>query len=160
MAYFFEGYTVKTEESAAVKNDSVVNDTSVASNATTGNAKFPDYKFHVPYKEKSCSNCHETAQKGKLTQEMPGLCYNCHTDFSSKFKYLHGPVISGGCTECHDPHMSKSEKLLQRDGQNLCYYCHEMRDVVNNAVHADIGETNCTECHDPHGGDDKYIFRN
>lgn len=112
--------------------------------------------IHEPYKSNDCSNCHVD---GAFTTKQPELCYQCHEDFNKKFKYLHGPVASGGCTACHNPHMSDYKKLLLREGQQLCYYCHDSKDVLKNEAHLDLNGTNCTECHNPHGGEDKYIFK-
>jgi len=118
----------------------------------------PEFAIHSPYLKKDCGRCHDRNIMGKLLQSSPGLCYQCHNNFTEQYNVLHGPVSSGFCTECHNPHMSKNEKLLLRTGQQLCLYCHSPEDVFNNEAHLDIGETNCTECHNPHGGEDRYIF--
>jgi predicted CXXCH cytochrome family protein len=90
---------------------------------------------------------------GKLLLPVPTLCYECHDDFSSTFKVLHGPVASGNCNTCHNPHMAEGDKLTIRKGQQLCLYCHEIEGISTVKAHAEMGDTRCTQCHNPHGGD-------
>jgi predicted CXXCH cytochrome family protein len=96
---------------------------------------------------------------GKLIKNLPELCYQCHEDFSTRFKVLHGPVAGGQCSVCHSPHMSLNADLLVRTGQSQCLHCHESGEIFKTAVHQDNKETNCTECHNPHGGEDRNILR-
>jgi len=39
------------------------------------------------------------------------LCLECHDAFKEKLKnpFVHTPVKTGECTECHDPHSSSTE---------------------------------------------------
>lgn len=117
-----------------------------------------DAFFHPPYREKECGVCHDEGQMGKLNEQLPALCYNCHEDFNDRYAFVHGPVSAGYCTQCHSPHMSKNEHLVIRKGQELCLHCHNERDVFKNEAHFDLEGANCTDCHNPHGGDDRYIF--
>lgn len=118
----------------------------------------PQFVFHPPYKEKECATCHDQNVMGKLLQPEPGLCYQCHDNFAQKYKFIHGPVSGGFCTECHSPHMAENEKLLLRTGQELCLHCHQSEQVLKNEAHSGIEDTNCTDCHNPHGGYDKYFL--
>ncbi|MFZ4399136.1 MAG: cytochrome c3 family protein [Bacteroidales bacterium] len=115
--------------------------------------------FHLPYQDKTCESCHDQNKMGKLNQEMPELCYQCHDNFSYKYKVLHGPVGGGQCTACHSPHSSVNSNLLLRKGQELCLYCHISKQIMETETHRDIGETDCTDCHNPHGGEDRYVLR-
>ncbi|MBI5540052.1 MAG: hypothetical protein HY951_08340 [Bacteroidia bacterium] len=155
MSTLFDGVPDPNAKPLIEVKDSIKNDSlallEAANIQTTGSSV-----VHEPYKSNDCSNCHND---GSLTMQQPELCYQCHENFNTKYKYLHGPVVSGGCTACHNPHMSDYKKLVLREGQQLCYYCHDSKDVLKNEAHADLGETNCTECHNPHGGEDKYIFK-
>lgn len=117
-----------------------------------------EFIVHYPYQEKECYSCHDENYKSELVMPEPDLCYMCHTDFSTMYKYVHGPVSSGFCTECHNAHMSKEQKLLTRTGQQICLYCHDASLLFTSDTHKDIDNTECTLCHNPHGGDDKYIF--
>ena len=114
--------------------------------------------YHPPYRTRACAKCHNLQAGNDLIKQPPKLCYTCHDNFKNKFAVLHGPVASGYCTQCHNPHSTKIPKLLERKGQKLCLYCHEKKDVFKNEVHEDINNTDCTDCHDPHGGDDRFLL--
>ncbi len=114
---------------------------------------------HPPYLSRDCKMCHDDGMKSKTRIKQPDLCYECHSNFKDKYKYLHGPVVGGYCTTCHSPHFSKNAKLVLRTGQQICLYCHQKEAILKNEVHKEINETSCTECHNPHGGDDKFILR-
>lgn len=113
---------------------------------------------HEPFESRNCENCHMQG-KSELQEPEPSLCYMCHEDMTEKYTYLHGPVAGGYCTECHNPHKSKIDKLLLREGQSLCLSCHVKTDVLNNENHEGIDEMNCIECHNPHGGEDPFLFQ-
>lgn len=115
--------------------------------------------FHPPYSDNNCSGCHDRDKGSKLIQSQPGLCYNCHESFETKYKILHGPVESGYCSECHSPHSSEYKLLLVSDKQKLCFKCHAKTDVLKNEVHASIDETLCWDCHNPHGGSDRTFMK-
>ena len=71
---------------------------------------------------------------------------------------MHGPAAGGYCTECHNPHMSKSKKLLIRNGQDLCLECHAPKSDLSAESHKDIEDSECILCHNPHGGKDRKIL--
>ena len=158
LTFFFDGVaardTIKTD--SAIKN---INDTNVkeiiSPVAVIENA---DFTLHYPYKEKEGYSCHDENSKSELILPQPDLCYTCHDDFANKFKYVHGPVSAGYCTQCHNAHMSKEKKLLIRAGQQLCLYCHESGSVFKSDTHKDIADSDCTLCHNPHGGEDRFIL--
>jgi predicted CXXCH cytochrome family protein len=115
--------------------------------------------IHPPYEEKACMECHTKENMGWPKMALPGLCYQCHDDLGNNHTYLHGPVDSGNCTQCHHPHKSKIEMLLVRNGQNLCLQCHIKDKVALNKVHRDIEAVNCMECHNPHGGENAMYLQ-
>ena len=96
---------------------------------------------------------------GKLVQNIPFLCFNCHSNFLKKFKCVHLPVATGNCPQCHSPHRSEEKKLLTRKGQDVCLYCHKSAEVFATKTHSDNKEKNCIECHNPHGGKDEALLR-
>jgi predicted CXXCH cytochrome family protein len=115
----------------------------------------PAKSKHGPVKM-GCNNCHQKVegkthpdQKGsiRLTQEMPGLCFNCHDEALFKAKAIHAPVAAG-CTSCHNPHQSNTSKLLVKDIPGLCYNCHDEKKFKGKSGHTNIGM--CTGCHSPH----------
>lgn len=116
------------------------------------------YVLHEPYREKMCTACHKENALGQFNDRQPELCYLCHEDFSEKYKFIHGPVAAGYCTQCHHPHLSENKNLLIRTGQDLCLYCHDAGRILTEETHEGIDDMDCTECHNPHGGSEKYLF--
>jgi predicted CXXCH cytochrome family protein len=158
ISFFFDGVPAR-DSSKTVKNsnspsDSLKTDVFRAVPIETDEG----FTVHYPYKEKDCFSCHDEKSKSELILPLPNLCYTCHDNFADKFKYVHGPVASGYCTNCHNPHKSKEKKLLIRTGQQLCLFCHDSGPLLKSETHKDIADTECTLCHNPHGGEDRYIL--
>lgn len=159
LSFFFDGVPNPEKQNTIQSKDTlrVKDTTNVAQNLMS--AVISKMHFHPPYKDQECSNCHDPDRMGQFTKPIPELCYQCHDDFSAKYKVLHGPVGGGQCVMCHSPHQSINEKLLLRTGQALCLYCHNPEQVMASEEHRDIKDTGCTDCHNPHGGNDKFILR-
>lgn len=158
LSFFFDGVpnpqdTTKIESLANTADTLKKN-----SPLTVSRVRKPIYNLHSPYQDRSCSDCHNTEGSNRLVVKEPDLCYECHDDFNDEFDFLHGPVASGYCTACHNPHMSKNEKLLNYSKRDLCIFCHEQKQVFLNDVHEGIELSECLDCHNPHGGEDKYIL--
>src|SRR5512134_3026558 len=49
-------------------------------------------------------------------------CLACHTDFEETIRkpFVHTPVKSGDCADCHSPHASDHGKLLAADANAIC----------------------------------------
>jgi len=159
LSFFFDGVPNPEQIKAVQKADSISRQDSASVAQSIGLSAPPPMIYHPPYQEKECATCHDQTSMGKLTEPQPALCYECHEDFSKKYKVLHGPVDGGQCTECHSPHMAENKNLLTRSDQAICLYCHESEDVKKIESHDDIKNLNCIECHNPHGGDDKTLLR-
>ena len=157
--FVFDGVPDPAVKDSLARLDSLKLLASTESELLVFEPKIDSTIFHPPYFEKQCDMCHDASSFGKLTQEQPDLCYNCHENFSDKYNFVHGPVEGGFCSACHNPHKTKQETLLLRTGQDLCLKCHERDLIFNSDTHSEIEETLCTECHNPHGGEDQYIFR-
>jgi len=158
LSFFFDGVPNKSGISNNSSKDSLNSMDSSGIGQNSIHKSPPKLNLHSPYQANKCSLCHDQNTMGKLTQALPELCYQCHADFSSKYKVLHGPVAGGQCTMCHSPHSSVNDHLLIRTGQLLCLYCHDSKQVMKEEVHQEIGDANCTECHNPHGGKERYIL--
>jgi predicted CXXCH cytochrome family protein len=158
LSFFFDGVPdpSKTASTQVIDSLSSLDTLALALNPVN---KGPQMQLHSPYQDKQCNSCHDQSKMGKLIKNLPELCYQCHEDFSTRFKVLHGPVAGGQCSVCHSPHMSLNADLLVRTGQSQCLHCHESGEIFKTAVHQDNKETNCTECHNPHGGEDRNILR-
>ncbi|RMF61701.1 MAG: hypothetical protein D6748_01025 [Calditrichaeota bacterium] len=163
LGIFFDGVPNPEQEQALLADTTLADSVALAQRIFLRNKlaqRQPTYNLHPPYKERKCNQCHDRSQgTNRLKEPMPQLCFSCHTDFSKPYAVMHGPVASGNCTGCHNPHMSKNQKLLTRTGQNICLYCHESKLVFKNEEHEDLEPSdNCTDCHDPHGGDDRFLL--
>ena len=103
------------------------------------------------------------------------LCVRCHELGAAK-AYVHGPLASGGCLVCHDPHRSANRFLLVSASDSFCLQCHERAGlsvlaVTEGADSAAAGAgkdgsdghagdaADCTDCHDAHMSDRKYLLR-
>jgi predicted CXXCH cytochrome family protein len=104
-----------------------------------------------------CESCHQPVltphpQKKtktfKLSQEVPGLCFQCHTQFGT-MKHIHPPVKDGMCTTCHNPHDSAEPKLLTQPAKELCTSCHPDKTGYK-FPHGPAATGDCTFCHNPH----------
>ncbi len=114
---------------------------------------------HAPFEMGECSICHERNDPddpGDLIAESNVLCADCHDIFDEMlagFSNIHSPV-EDSCIDCHNPHNSTREKLLNADTVELCTNCHE--DIGETALHSPIKHDAvttgraCLNCHDAH----------
>ena len=88
--------------------------------------------YHHPVSEgrMNCVQCHDP-HGHDLLKPAGGLamarrnesCAQCHRDQSRPFVFEHEAMWEG-CTICHTPHGSISQKLLLQRDNNLCLRCH------------------------------------
>jgi predicted CXXCH cytochrome family protein len=159
LSFFFDGVPHPVNETPVLKADTVSSLASVDLTQETVQNVTPKIQPHPPYHDRQCGSCHDQSTMGKLLKPLPELCYQCHNNFGTKYKVLHGPIGGGQCNMCHSPHMSANPNLLTRTEQQLCLYCHDSRQVMNNTHHAEIKDIDCIVCHNPHGGNDRNLLR-
>lgn len=125
-----------------------------------------DRFVHKPVAAGECTSCHQRIAdkkhpggKGSVTLLEQGarLCYMCHDNKAAK-KFVHGPVASGDCTACHDPHRSPNRMQLKATGASLCLMCHEDK-FSHRFGHGPVAAGDCTACHDPHESDYRMQLR-
>lgn len=114
----------------------------------------------------ACSDCHnamanESFAGGLREDNISKTCYGCHPQQRADFmKRSHMPLPEGkmSCVDCHNPHGSATQPLLQADSVNeLCYECHAEKRGPFLWEHAPVRE-NCSNCHEPHGSNhDKLL---
>ena len=111
------------------------------------------------------------AQLGSTVAE---TCQKCHPEMTNG-KFKHGPVDSGYCNLCHDPHASSNSAWLRKPVWDLCTTCHPDQ---GNGIHVVAGyiksfshptkgkkdrsrpgkSLSCASCHEPHRGEHEYFF--
>ena len=139
---------------------------------------------HGPYAASACYQCHETSasgglrgigkkeaaksalaqsanMSGKLLAPVPELCSGCHegTSPAEAVKaglWVHGPVSTGLCTECHNPHAGPEQYMLEKRTDALCVDCHSAGMIVNRPEHQD--RTDCVTCHSVHVSRDSRLL--
>ncbi len=111
---------------------------------------------------RSCRQCHverSSYRARKFRKPIPELCYDCHEDYRTLNKPLHGPVAVGDCLFCHRPHVSAYIHLQKVSQPKLCTRCHEMEDDAISKIHQDASDQLCTQCHDPHAGSNPMFLK-
>jgi predicted CXXCH cytochrome family protein len=125
--------------------------------AGAGRSRSVGYGEHGPYAARLCGACHEAGATNALVAPKDALCVRCHAIKLDK-KYVHGPLASGGCLACHDPHSSQYRYLLVSESDGFCLRCHDAEAMARIAAHEGVGES-CTTCHDAHLSDTQYLLK-
>jgi len=112
---------------------------------------------HGPYAARLCGACHLAQATNALIAPRDQICFRCH-EIALNRKYVHGPIASGGCLVCHDPHASGNRALLVSGSDRFCFHCHD-RDVVHGIAGHEGLEEGCTDCHDAHASDERFLLR-
>jgi len=101
---------------------------------------------------------HRTTNKIKagLPAKGDAYCYSCHDKAAYAKKSRHRALRT--CTDCHDAHASRHEKLLVEESEKLCFKCHEAKDFPGKHVHDPVKEGGCTSCHDAHASEQPTLL--
>ncbi|HBL16607.1 MAG TPA: cytochrome C [Elusimicrobia bacterium] len=122
-------------------------------------------------KGESCVSCHKVhggtdlLLKKKTEVE---LCLSCHKDVKADIaKRSKHPLRDSSsktgegkmtCSSCHNPHGSRSEKLIAAKSINdKCYECHTEKQAAVLWEHAPVKE-DCMTCHSPHGSSNDKLL--
>ncbi len=148
---------------------------------------------HSPAVNMLCTICHtgesgefntKYAKKSKYLMPDPiaERCFVCHTGLKKRWytnKSQHGPLKTGRCDKCHNPHASNYAFFLRKPIYELCTTCHsekaEGKHVLgsfvfnrNSGAHPLKGRPDpsrpgrnltCSSCHNPHGSNGIYLLR-
>jgi predicted CXXCH cytochrome family protein len=126
----------------------------------------------------SCTLCHPLADPTQHTPIRPGknvaaLCLECHEAFAGKGS-MHGPVLAGECSACHNPHSTAEAKLLRQAQPTLCWSCHD-KEVEDSQkiklpatkplfedkeaiLHPPFADGGCKDCHLPHASEQPRLL--
>jgi DmsE family decaheme c-type cytochrome len=132
------------------------------------------YPSHHPIKEGKmvCADCHNPHGGLNTDERVNDLCLKCHAAKQGPFTFEHGPVVDN-CLNCHSPHGTVANNLLERNEPYLCLQCHQVHfhagKVSKTGTFTDIYgrtltsgpdsfkmafTTKCTQCHTQiHGSD-------
>ncbi len=113
-----------------------------------------------------CVECHDLSgmQNPLFASGLDWTCQDCHSELSGPFLYEH-PVVNahlvegGGCVECHQPHGSSNDRLLNQSGDGTCLQCHGIP-PKHRVEHGGIAaQYTCVNCHsEVHGSFDNRMF--
>jgi predicted CXXCH cytochrome family protein len=127
--------------------------------------KAPAGGWHIHEPVKNCTLCHgvlrraAAPRKVQLIAEVPQLCFTCHKEYSTLEAWVHGPVATGNCLLCHEPHKTKNEFLLRKPVPELCYQCHEEQAIRVIKNHAEESYARCINCHEGHASAMRGLLR-
>jgi DmsE family decaheme c-type cytochrome len=114
---------------------------------------------HHPLKEKKmvCVDCHQvhgsTLPKLLRGNSMKDTCTRCHMEKQGPFVFEHADVTEN-CTNCHTPHGSPNNNLLNAAMPFLCLQCHTGHLVNDTPGLKQLFTNRCTDCHSQiHGSD-------
>ncbi len=113
-----------------------------------------------------CNDCHPMNDRKdhQLALGFDWTCQTCHAEVAGPFVYEHPVsynhlVQGGGCVECHSPHGSPNERLLNQPGNGVCLQCHGVPPGHRTAHSGMAVKVDCVNCHtDIHGSNDNRLF--
>ncbi|MBU0484579.1 MAG: cytochrome c3 family protein [Proteobacteria bacterium] len=125
---------------------------------------------HSPSANLFCLSCHQSdkSKEEKVvipTGRIESLCFRCHVNERawSSMSHIHGPVGTGDCTICHDPHGERNQYQLWTDGKSkICVACHADKkkyiqtDTPRANIHGILNAQGCVACHSPHATNNRF----
>ena len=126
---------------------------------------FKSYFNHFPIEgEDQCQKCHnlrgDVPSYKKMIPSATCTSSQCHAQMG-KEKFVHGPVGSGTCIACHNPHGTPYKNIVTRIGGDGCNICHDTKreEFKGKVIHSPVSEGECIECHDPHQSGLKFQLK-
>jgi len=119
--------------------------------------------MHEPLK--SCTPCHgdeskqASPEQPHLVTPVPELCSICHKEYAAMEGWVHGPVATGNCMLCHEPHQTENQSLLNKTIPELCYRCHETKILQLVPGHSEKSYASCSSCHDSHSSPGRMLLK-
>ncbi len=126
---------------------------------------YQTYSLHFPLDgEEKCETCHnlrgDPPSYRKMIPSATCTTAQCHAKMG-KGKFVHGPVGSGTCIACHNPHGTPFKYIVTRPGGEGCYICHDTKreEFKGKVIHSPVAEGGCIGCHDPHQSSLKFQLK-
>lgn len=122
----------------------------------------PTWFLHEP--QSNCERCHGSQKQKNFSRQvnlvtpLPTLCYECHDMPHGGMGWVHGPVASGQCVICHEPHRSLHRFLLKRPEPQICLQCHEEASLHEIPGHGQASYQACLDCHAGHNSFAKHLL--
>ena len=123
----------------------------------------PTWFLHEP--QANCERCHGNQKQESFSRQvnlvspLPALCYECHDMPQVGQGWIHGPVASGQCVICHEPHRSLNRYLLKRPEPQICLQCHEETSLTEVPGHEQASFQACLDCHAGHSSFAKHLLK-
>lgn len=104
-----------------------------------------------------CHNLKDLKEKKHKNQPIEGFCINCHNPHFSnnekllEGKFFHKPYIENSCEGCHKKTITKKIRLIL-PLENLCFACHKTLEEEKNEkfLHKPFKFNDCLSCHNAH----------
>ncbi len=178
-------HTADNEKSCATCHRMRPSSEELKSNTATVRSCYPCHVWvtasinvHPPVSDWNCFYCHSAPKAGESGFDVPAsrktdkTCFECHSDMKDdidKAKFVHGPVSSGDCLLCHNPHSSDFRGQTIMKTNQLCLSCHEKKYGKDHPVmmhpvqgvrdmNSPKNELSCISCHSPHFGANEKLF--
>lgn len=96
--------------------------------------------LHAPYEDRVCNGCHAVADSFTIPATDVETCRDCHAQHVQyeRTDWVHGPVASGQCMTCHEPHKSPYRGLLVNRQPDMCFECHDAQGILEQPYHAEV----------------------
>ncbi|NQV34853.1 MAG: hypothetical protein HQ515_19320 [Phycisphaeraceae bacterium] len=123
----------------------------------------PTWYLHEP--QANCERCHGNQKQENFSRQvnlvspLPALCYECHDMPQGGNGWVHGPVASGQCVTCHEPHRSLNRYLLKKPEPQICFQCHEVTSLKTLPGHDLASFQTCLDCHAGHSSFAKHLLK-
>lgn len=107
-----------------------------------------------------CTACHiQTGEHEFTFEDKERHCIKCHDDQRGGAN-VHGPLDSGKCQDCHDPHGGSDLSFLKAERMDtMCFECHDREPMNKKVVHGPMATGNCAICHNPHSSDYPMLLK-
>jgi predicted CXXCH cytochrome family protein len=155
--FFFDGVPPLPSQTSETQTSDPNGAAPAGASATGG------WYVHEPLQD--CTQCHASRRRASFSRDVqlvapiPQLCLTCHEEYATLSGWVHGPVVTGECLFCHEPHKTRYPGLVTGPTPDLCYQCHDPEALGLVENHAQPSYAQCLECHEAHAAASRYLLR-